>query len=355
MTSPAASTSDDPTGADGVTPSFSKRNALNEQRPAWRHRLRQWFYSRLPRTDTLTLTQRNVYILPTRAGWMLAFTLLLLLVGSINYQLNLGYLLTFLLTGAALVGMHVCHGNLRGLSLQMAAPAPVHAGQAIALDIHLHNPGARVRWGIGLGVLATPPVADVALVWTDVPAQGLATAQVAWATAQRGRHTLPALTAVTLFPLGTFRVWTVWRPAVQALVYPAPEPRPPPLPQGEPLPDPGGGARVQAADEFEGVRAYRRGDAQRQVVWKRAAQSFSAGRDDLVSRDSVSQRRRPIWLDVDRCGVGGLEARLSRLTAWVLMAEPLGLDYGLRLPGTDIAPDHGPAHRARCLEALALC
>ncbi len=41
------------------------------------------------------LTQRNVYILPTGPGWMLALTLLVLLIASINFQLNLGYLLTF--------------------------------------------------------------------------------------------------------------------------------------------------------------------------------------------------------------------------------------------------------------------
>jgi hypothetical protein len=46
---------------------------------------------------------------------MLGATLLVLLVASINYQLNLGYLLTFLLAGSALVGMHVCHATLRGL------------------------------------------------------------------------------------------------------------------------------------------------------------------------------------------------------------------------------------------------
>ena len=60
-------------------------------------RLRRWWHDRLPLSDTLTLTQRNVYILPTRPGFMLGATLLILLVGSINYQLNLGYLLTFLL------------------------------------------------------------------------------------------------------------------------------------------------------------------------------------------------------------------------------------------------------------------
>ena len=109
----------------------------------WRHprsALQAWWHNRLPRRDTLTLTQRNVYILPTRAGWMLALTLVLLLVASINYQLNLGYLLTFLLAGSAVVGMHVCHGNLRGLTLNLHPPEPVHASQPVDLQVQAFTP-----------------------------------------------------------------------------------------------------------------------------------------------------------------------------------------------------------------------
>ena len=47
---------------------------------AVRRRLTRWWQARLPLLDTWTLTQRNVYILPTGAGWMLALTLLVLLV-----------------------------------------------------------------------------------------------------------------------------------------------------------------------------------------------------------------------------------------------------------------------------------
>jgi uncharacterized protein (DUF58 family) len=328
---------------------------------SWRHplralrgRLQRWFHNRLPRTDTLGLTQRNVYILPTRAGWMLGFTLLLLLVASINYQLNLGYLLTFLLAGSAVVGMHICHGNLRGVTLHLVPPAPVHAGHAVALDIRLTSERKSVRHGLGLGVAGDGLPGDAHLAWTDVPAQGSAVVQVAWTAPRRGLHALPALSAVTLFPLGTFRVWTVWRPAAQVLVYPAPEAHPPPLPPGEPQPGFAGSARVQSTGEFDGVRAYRRGDPQKTVVWKKAAQSFAAGRDDLVSRDALSAQRQQLWLDHARCGAPDAEARLSRLTAWVLMADRLGLDYGLRLPTREFAPDQGASHRSRCLEALAL-
>ena len=317
-----------------------------------RSRLRRWFHNRLPATDTLLLTQRNVYILPTRPGWMLGFTLALLLVGSINYQLNLGYLLTFLLAGCAVVGMHVCHGNLRGVTLHLNAPAPVHAGQAVALVVRLSSERKRPRYGLGLGVVPEgrePPH----LAWTDVPAQGSSLLQVAWPAPRRGLLNLPALTAQTLFPLGTFRVWTVWRPAAQVLVYPAPEPHPPPLPPGEPLGGVASGARAQSTGEFDGVRAYRRGDPMKAVVWKKAAQAFASGRDNLVSREAQTAQRQQLWFDHANCGAGDLEARLSRLTAWVLLAERLGLDYGLRLPGSVIAPDQGAGHRNRCLEAMA--
>ncbi len=314
---------------------------------------RQWFLNRLPHTDTLVLTQRNVYILPTRPGGMLALTLVLLLVASINYQLNLGYLLTFLLAGCAAVGMHVCHANLRGLSLRLTPPAPAHAGTPVPLEIVLTNPGRQPRHGIGLALhdadRRQPPA------WTDVPAQGSATMQVTWLVPSRGWHQVPPLTASTLFPLGTFRVWTVWRPASRLLAYPRVEAHPPPLPPGEPQPGHAGIQASRTAGEFDGVRAYRRGDPLRTVVWKKAAQAMAAGRDDLVSRDASGSQRALLWLDYATCGAADPESRIARLTAWVLQADQLDVAYGLRLPGAQIPPDRGAAHRHRCLEALATC
>ncbi len=313
-----------------------------------RARFRQWWQARLPLSDTLTLTQRNVYILPTRPGFMLGATLLVLLVGSINYQLNLGYLLTFLLAGSAVVGMHVCHGTLRGLTFNLAAPEAQFAGASATLSVALTNTRRSVRHGIGLAVLDATH--EDRWAWTDVPAQGSCVVQVAFQPERRGLHRVPPLTAETRFPLGTFRVWTVWRPAAQVLVYPAPEPFPPPLPAGEPRAGGAAAARASNSGEFEGVRAYRRGDPLKLVVWKKAAKS-----DELVSRDTMQAQRYELWLDFAQTGVAEREAKLSRLTAWVLQADKLGQDFGLRLPGQEIRPANGEAHKRRCLEALALC
>ncbi|PKO60349.1 MAG: DUF58 domain-containing protein [Betaproteobacteria bacterium HGW-Betaproteobacteria-18] len=307
-------------------------------------RVAHWWQNRLPLTDSVTLTQRNVYIMPTRAGLMLGITLLVLLVAAINYQLNLGYLLTFLLAGSALVGMHIGHGTLRGLTLNLTAPEAIHLGTKAIFSIHLHNARKRTRYGIGLAVLGAEQWA-----WTDVAGQASAAVQLAFMPARRGRHQLPTLTAETRFPLGTFRVWTLWRPAAQVLVYPAPEVPAPALPEGQAHEGSAHASATSVQGEADGLRAYRRGDALKTIVWKKAAKT-----GELVSRDSQTLQQQTLWLDQQHTGLSQSEAQLSRLCAWVLQAEQLGLIYGLHLKHQDIAPASGPAHQQRCLQALAL-
>jgi len=310
-----------------------------------RARFERWWQARLPPADSVRLTQRNVYILPTRPGWMLALTLLVLLLASINYQLNLGYLLTFLLAGCALVAMHVSHGNLRGITMTLIAPSPVFARATAVFDIKLLNHNRRARPALALAIHGSEQ-----WVHTDLAPLSQAGVQLAWQPGQRGLHPLPTLSAQTLFPLGTFRVWTLWRPASQLLVYPQPEDQPPPLPDGSL--DAGRGPTHTAPHhhgEPDSIRHYRRGDPLKNILWKQVAKTGA-----LVSRDSVAAQQHDLWLSPALTALSHPEQQLSRLCAWVLRADQLGLRYGLRLSDQDIGPDHGPLHLQRCLRALAL-
>ena len=314
-----------------------------------RSRFRAWLQARLPRRDTQLLTQGNIYILPTRAGLLFGGTLLVLLVASVNYQLNLGYVLTFLLAGSGLVSMHLTHGTLRGLTLHLKPVAATFAGEPAVLDVVMTNP-AKPRYGIGLRIAGAKAWT---LAWTNVPAGGQSTAQVSFVPSVRGLHDVPEVSAETRFPLGLFRAWTVWRPAAALVVYPALEREAPRPPAARPVA--GGPMRGRTVDggEVEGVRAYRRGDAIKRIAWKKAAKALETG-GELVSRDTSAAAHRELWLDWSACGGIAPEARLSRLAAWVLVAHQAGTDYGLRLPGVEIAPAGGESHRRRCLEALAL-
>ena len=314
-----------------------------------RRRWRAWWQARVPRTDTLVLTQRNVYILPTRAGWVFAGLLLLLLLASINYQLSLGYVLTFALAGAGVVSMHVTHATLRGLTLHLNPVAPAHAGEAAALNVTLTSPGT-ARWGIGLAPEGGP---SAPRVWVDVAPGAQAAAELSFVPPRRGLHDAPALVAETRFPFGLFRAWALWRPAARLLAYPAPERPAAALPGARTAAGGRAASRTTQGADFEGIRAYRRGDPLKLVVWKKAARALETG-GELAIRDGSAAVQRELWLEWQQCAGLAAEDRLSRLAAWVLAAHRAGATYGLQLPGLVLPPAQGEAQRRACLEALAL-
>lgn len=315
-------------------------------------RLRQFWNARHPRKDNLQLHHGNVYILPTRAGWVFSAVLLVLLLSSINFQLNLGYLLTFLLGGSAIVSLHMTHRTLRGLSLHLREPQPVHAGEAAVVEAVLDNADTHARPALGLrvGDKAADPAA---WTWVDVPGMGSATVHLSVAADRRGRYPLPRITIHTRFPFGLFHAWSIWRPAAEVLVWPTPERPAPPLAAGPQASGNHPRSRILAGDEVDGVRDWRRGDALRLVAWKKSTRTLAAT-GTLVSRDRETRVQQDLWLDWTSAAPLPPEARLSRLTAWIWSADRGDLAYGLRLPGQQIEPSTGDLHRLRCLEALAM-
>lgn len=327
-----------------------------------RQRWSDWWEARLPRQDELRLTQRNLYILPTRAGWGFAAVVSVLLLASINEQVNLGYALAFLLGGAGLAALYQTHGNLQGISLSLGSPPSVHAGQFVQLPVTITNQHKRL-WRCALAVSASgpeprlagavqfadlPPGQDTCLL-IDIPAQ------------QRGQQALPRLVIETRYPLGLFRAWSYWRPRSQVLVWPALDNLAPQLPDSDSL-DPKLATAHQSRqgqDLPEGLRDYRRGDPVRWIAWKKSSLTLATGAG-LVTREPAASRAPDRWLDFERSpGLANMdtEQRLSRLTSWLLMAEQesaaLGRAYGLRLPGQVVACGQGPAHLRHCLDTLA--
>ena len=316
-----------------------------------RTRWRTWWHARHPLTDNCLLTQRNVYILPTKAGIVFAATLVVMLIASINYQLNLGYVLTFLLMGSGIVSMHLTHATLRGLSLRMRASAAGFAGDATMLDIVLINPGG-ARHALDIH-FHDRTHSGVRFASCDVPAQGQETVQVSMVPPRRGWHAVPTLVVQTTFPLGLFRAWTIWRPAAKVLAYPRPEAPAPPLPPMKAAMGERALPQSPSGNETDGVRPWRRGDSMRQVAWKKVART-----GEMISRDTAASGSREVWIDWSASTAAGpgndVEQRLSRMCSWVLAAERAGLNYGLRLPGREQTPGQGDAHKRGALEALAL-
>ncbi len=137
-----------------------------------------------------TLRHPNIYVLPSAAGWMLAATLLVLLVASINFQLNLGYLLTFLIAGSALASVWVGHRNLQGLQLHLGPLQPVFQGERATVPLLLQATGRRPHRH-GLSVALNRSQGPLAWVHADVAAGHTQVVELGSVPRQRGWHRVP--------------------------------------------------------------------------------------------------------------------------------------------------------------------
>src|SRR3954465_10580211 len=106
-------------------------------------RIANWLYGFTPpERGTVVLVHRRVYILPARLGWLFGLTLLILLIGAINYALALGFALTFLLAGLGLVGMVHTARNLARIGISVGRAEPVFAGETAQFRLYLEARGA---------------------------------------------------------------------------------------------------------------------------------------------------------------------------------------------------------------------
>jgi uncharacterized protein (DUF58 family) len=308
-------------------------------------RFANWLYGfKPPEHGTVVLVHRRVYILPTRLGWLFGAALVILLIGSINYQLGLGFALTFLLAGMGLAGMVHTARNLARIGVSAGRAEPVFAGEPAQFRLHLDG-----RAGFDRPAILARHLGSGSQLVVDVPAGGAAEVVLEAPTRRRGWLPLGRLMLETRYPLGLFRAWSYVEPDARCLVYPKPERAALPPSMGQAA---SGAKRAPAAgnEDFSGLRTYQLSDSPRHVAWKAVARS-----DDMLTKQFTGEAAAELWLDWRLLPAAlGVEQRLSRLAGWVLAAEREGASYGLRVPGAEIAPGRGDAHAAACLQALAL-
>ena len=310
----------------------------------WRQRFEVWVTRhQRPSTQPIELHRRRIYILPTRQGYAFACLLFLLFLWSINYSNSMGFAFTFLLAAVALNSMWQAHDNLLGLVVHSVGTEPVFAGQEARFSFQLDNSRRVPRHGVALQWQEDAPV------YVDIPARASIRLTLTVPAERRGWLRLGRVRVLTRFPLGLFQSWSWVEFDTACLVYPSPRGR-------RSLPatlsrTPGGGLTEVGlgSEDYAGFRQYAPGDSPRRIAWKAATRT-----DQLLVKRFVDQARPELWLDWWLLGTDSVEPRLEQLCYWVLKAENNGHEYGLRLPGLQIPPAHGDAHRRRCLEALAV-
>jgi uncharacterized protein (DUF58 family) len=308
-----------------------------------KHYFFNWlFQPRGAESGVIVLVQRRIFILPTRHGLMFAGVLLLMLTGSINYSLGLGFVVTFLLGAMGINAMFYTFRNLAHMRIAAGRAQPVFAGDIARFPAYLENKAGTVRYAIGLAAEGNEAV------FTDVGAEATAMVEIGTVALRRGILRPGRLTLFTRYPLGLYYAWAYLEFDVQCIVYP--RAAYPGLPLPPAASSAGAGAeRGQGQEDFSGLRQYHEGDSPRHIAWKVAARE-----QGLLTKQFSGRAETVLWLDWAQLPSHlGMEERLSHLARWVLDAHAAGLFYGLRLPGATVDMATGDAQRERCLEALA--
>ena len=332
---------------------------LNAVLPTWlrrtkrprRSRIELWVGRRIQRwtrrrhgidPDGLILRTGRIYILPTALGITYALMLFAMFLGAMNYGNNLALGLTFLLGSLALTAMHYSHRNLAAIRIRFAGADAVFAGQTARFRVSLENNAAIPRYELTIGNEHDTGGAQ------RIAPNDRAVFEVTMPAERRGYVKLEHFEVATRHPFGLFRAWSNLHMDLRCIVYPRPSERglPPPLVDVET-----GGAQDSARgdEEFAGLRSFQPSDSPRRIAWKAYAREQGL-QVKVYAGTAVTSH----LLDWESLQGQATEVRLSQLCRWVEDAHLAGHAYGLKLPGTTIAANVGPAHRERCLTALAL-
>ncbi|WP_088331902.1 DUF58 domain-containing protein [Lacimicrobium sp. SS2-24] len=309
-------------------------------------KITQWLDKRIPPATDVSLHRRNIFIFPSRFGFLFLVLCVALFILGTNYQNNLILILAFFLLGLFLVSLFNSYLNFSGLRIVIGKVGYPFAGDSANVPLwietttkkqtahgrlHIALYGKNVQLSVDLDRLTNP--VDVA-----VP------------TSSRGPQAIPRITLSSFYPLGLFRCWTHLQFASTILVYPSPHPcsvvtydESGEENQEGPVSD------QQGHDDFHSLTEYQPGQPLYHVAWKQVAKG-----QGMISKKFSGSSEREIWLRLTTSSGPQREADLSRLCFMVLELDSQGYRFGLELGDTLVPPAQGNHHRHQCLKALAL-
>jgi uncharacterized protein (DUF58 family) len=293
-------------------------------------------------TIPVVLGLRNIYILPTGYGMLYLTVLGAMLIGSINYNNNLGFLLTFLLGSLGLTAMMHTYGMLYGLRLVSAAAAPVFAGESVEVVLRVADVD-RPRTGLFWYFKSADRTR------ADLSPGGPVRVPVCARTVRRGLFRPGWLRIASDYPLGLFQAWARIDTGLECLVYPRPKEAPMSGVVALSTHRKGDIGQMAGVEDFLGLSAYQPGDSPGRIHW----QAYSRGRG-LHTKTFVGQAGAGMMLDIDEIQGNDTERKLSILCHHILQAHHQRRSYGMRLAGQTFTAASGRIHRDRCLRALAL-
>lgn len=300
--------------------------------------------------STMRTSIRNIYIFPTRAGWLFLLALAVMWLFGVNYDNNL-VLLTALFGGSAFISaLFITWSNLRGIIIfPEATTREVKAGTGVPVSFTIDTANRKV-YGVKIWSSCSEATTPVDLA----PGARLS---VICQDEGRGIFRFPRFKVYADYPLGLMRasfyveakeVVTVWPKTTSCEFLPQKDLRDVlnlrPKDQAVPSASLGRGS-----DEIYGLRQYREGDPLNLVDWKQLAR----GRG-LMVREFSPDTATSVVLTENSVRAHDYEDKISKLAYAVDTLAASGVRFGLEFAGLNILPSSGESQRVRMQKALAL-
>ncbi|WP_199608591.1 DUF58 domain-containing protein [Flocculibacter collagenilyticus] len=304
----------------------------------------KWLSKRIPTAKSVQLSNRSIFILPSKMGiGFLVLCFILFLTGT-NYQNNLILLICYISVSLFISAMIFAYFNLKDLVLSQHKQERFYAGSNSFIHIKLgqdNQQTSKNAFSLHFKIENQPSVSLDKL--TDPCVVQIPTAHL-----PRGKHKQPRIKVYSNFPCNLFTCWSYVDLDIHLIIYPSPKNAVEALNTRSSLPTNESKHSLHGKTDFESIRDYQKGDSPNIISWKHVAKY----NDRWVSKTFEQQVSVKHWLDYNAMS-GDKEARLSQLC--YLVTQQGNVEFGLKLPKQIIEQNKGQQHTQNCLEALALC
>ncbi|GAB6071112.1 DUF58 domain-containing protein [Thiomicrorhabdus hydrogeniphila] len=285
---------------------------------------------------------------PSMIGWLFMIMTFLGWVMSVNYNNNLLYLMVFTMLSLMIVSLLLGWLNFLNIDIVGITTHSVFAKDKLHLECNVQNNNFSMAGAIFIDHSSKNSVDKGEIVRGEPLDILVGTTQVLsleTTVHRRGNIALLPIHLASLYPIGLFIFYRPVKSEVNAWVYPEPV--------GEHLLEDfisqNSFKNGIEADEMKTLRHYQPSDSLSHINWKAYARS-----DELMTSEYDGGVSSPsMMLDEESLLNLDLESRLSQLAKWVLEAENIEGEYGLKLGEMIIEASKGKTHQQACLMALA--
>ncbi len=312
-----------------------------------KRRLNRWLKRRIPPASKHTLSNRNIFIMPTRFGYAYLIFVVLLFLLATNYQNNVIMLLSYLMASLFITTMMHSFYNLSGIVLTADNKAAGYAKHNISFPINIISPNKRVDLSFCFDSQQPTHLAKSVI--------GDQTVYVSCHYENRGVYLPGRLKVSSEYSYGLFITWTRIDFDHQCSVYPEA------ITLNNNQNSFTGSSENSAAldqsfleykpgtDDFFELKSHVHGEPLSRIAWKQ----FARGQG-LLTKHYQKQEGTIRWLKLTDMPNHGLEKQLQYLCFLVNEYNYAGQIFGLDLGHREIKPAQGDHHFKRCLLELAV-